>query len=164
MNEPDMRLEVVRFSSEADSTNGLLFDITNGQRKFLSYTLEDEYRKEKVMSETRVPAGTYNVTLRTVGGMNEKYTERFGSDFNKGMLWVRDVPNFEYILIHIGNTDEDTAGCLLVGDTQNNNQITSDGFIGSSTNNYKRIYPPIAEVLSNNGIVSITYTDYDSIN
>jgi len=164
MNEPDMRLEVVRFSSEADSTNGLLFDITNGQRKFLSYTLEDEYRKEKVMSETRVPAGTYNVTLRTEGGFYQDYTERFGSDFNKGMLWVRDVPGFEYILIHIGNTDENTSGCLLVGDTQNNNQVTKDGFIGSSTNNYKRIYPPIAEVLSNNGIVSITYTDYDSVN
>ena len=163
MNRPSMQLEVLRFSSEADSTNGLLFDITNGQRKFLSYTLEDEYRKEKIMSETRVPAGTYNVTLRTEGGFYQDYTERFGSDFNKGMLWVRDVPGFEYILIHIGNTDDDTSGCLLVGDTQNNNQITKDGFIGSSTNNYKRIYPPIAEVLSNNGIVSITYTDYDSV-
>ena len=163
MNRPSMQLEVLRFSSEADSTNGLLFDITNGQRKFLSYTLEDEYRKEKVMSETRVPAGTYNVTLRTEGGFNQKYDERFGSDFNKGMLWVRDVPNFEYILIHIGNTDEDTAGCLLVGDTQNNNQITSDGFIGSSTNNYKRIYPPIADVLVNGGFVFITYTDFDTI-
>jgi hypothetical protein len=164
MNRPSMQLEVLRFSSEADSTNGLLFDITDGQRKFLSYTLEDEYRKEKIMSETRVPAGTYNVTLRTEGGFYQDYTERFGSDFNKGMLWVRDVPGFEYILIHIGNTDENTSGCLLVGDTQNNNQITKDGFIGSSTNNYKRIYPPIAEVLSNNGIVSITYTDYDSVN
>lgn len=163
MNRPSMQLEVLRFSSEADSTNGLLFDITDGQRKFLSYTLEDEYRKEKIMSETRVPAGTYNVTLRTEGGFYQDYTERFGSDFNKGMLWVRDVPGFEYILIHIGNTDENTSGCLLVGDTQNNNQITKDGFIGSSTNNYKRIYPPIAEVLSNNGIVSITYTDYDSV-
>jgi hypothetical protein len=163
MNRPNMQLEVLRFSSEADSTNGLLFDITDGQRKFLSYTLEDEYRKEKIMSETRVPAGTYNVTLRTEGGFYQDYTERFGSDFNKGMLWVRDVPGFEYILIHIGNTDDDTSGCLLVGDTQNNNQITKDGFIGSSTNNYKRIYPPIAEVLSNNGIVSITYTDYDSV-
>jgi hypothetical protein len=163
MNRPNMQLEVLRFSSEADSTNGLLFDITDGQRKFLSYTLEDEYRKEKIMSETRVPAGTYNVTLRTEGGFYQDYTERFGSDFNKGMLWVRDVPGFEYILIHIGNTDDNTSGCLLVGDTQNNNQITKDGFIGSSTNNYKRIYPPIAEVLSNNGIVSITYTDYDSV-
>lgn len=160
--EPDMKLEVLRFSSEGNSTNGVLFDTTSG-RKFLAYTLEDEYRKEKVMAETRTPAGTYNVTLRTEGGFYQNYTERFGSDFNKGMLWVRDVPGFEYILIHIGNTAEDTAGCLLVGDTQNNNQITSDGFIGSSTNNYKRIYPPIAEVLENGGLVTITYIDYDTI-
>ncbi len=89
-----MQLEVVRFSSEEDSTNGLLFDITDGQRKFLSYTLEDEYREEKIMAETRVPAGTYSITLRTEGGFNQRYDERFGTDFNKGMLWVRNVPGF----------------------------------------------------------------------
>jgi len=162
MKQPEMQLEVVRFSSERDSTNGLLFDITGECRNFLSYTLEDEYRKEKVMHETRIPAGTYKVTLRTVGGFHAKYTERYG-EMHKGMLWVRDVPGFEYILIHTGNTDEHTSGCLLVGDSQNNNQIKQDGFIGSSTNNYKRIYPPIAEVLENGGVVTITYTDYDSV-
>ena len=158
-----MKLEVVRFSSEADSTSGLLFNTTGGKRKFLAYTLEDEYRKTKEMHETRIPTGTYNVTLRTVGGFHAKYSDRH-SDMHKGMLWVRDVPGFEYILIHTGNTDEHTSGCLLVGDSQNNNQVKGDGFIGSSTNAYKRIYPPIAEVLDNNGTVSITYVDYDSIN
>ena len=58
-----MKLEVLRVSSALDSTSGLLFDVTNG-RKFLCYTLEDEYRNEKVMHETRVPAGTY--TIRAV--------------------------------------------------------------------------------------------------
>ena len=116
MNKKDMQLEVVRFSSESDSTNGLLFDITGGKRKFLAYTLEDEYRKEKVMHETRIPAGTYEITLRTVGGFTVKYAERYG-DMHKGMLWVRNVPGFEYILIHTGNTDEHTSGCLLLGDT-----------------------------------------------
>ena len=70
MKQPNMQLEVLRFSSEDDSTSGLLFDITNGNRKFLAYTLEDEYREEKEMHETRIPAGTYNVTLRTVGGIS----------------------------------------------------------------------------------------------
>ena len=39
-----MTLEVIRYSSQKDSTLGALFDITNGDRKFLCYTLEDEYR------------------------------------------------------------------------------------------------------------------------
>ena len=48
-----MKLEVLRFSSQKDSTNGLLFDITDG-RNFLAYTLEDEKRRDKVMHETRI--------------------------------------------------------------------------------------------------------------
>jgi hypothetical protein len=156
-----MRLEVLRFSSQEDSTNGILFDVTEG-RKFLAYTLEDEHRDEKVKGETRIPAGTYKITLRKVGGFHGRYEEKYGS-MHKGMLWVRDVPGFEYILIHTGNTDEHTAGCLLVGDSQQNNAIKSDGFVGSSTQAYKRIYPPIAAALEAGEEVTITYTDYDTV-
>jgi len=151
-----MKLEVLRFNSQDDFTSGLLFDVTDG-RKFLAYTLEDEYREEKVKGETRIPSGTYKITLRTTGGFHARYTKKYGS-MHKGMLWVRDVPNFEYILIHTGNTDEHTAGCLLVGDTQ------KDGFTGASTSAYKRIYPPIAEVLERGEEVTITYIDYDDVN
>jgi hypothetical protein len=157
-----MKLEVLRISSGEDSTSGVMFDVTN-ERKFLCYTLEDEYRdsyKEKVMSETRIPAGTYEVVLRTVGGFHSKYTKRF-PEIHRGALHVINVPNFKYILIHCGNTDEHTAGCLLVGDTQTNNQIKKDGFIGSSTQAYKRIYPPIAKAIENGECVEITYIDYD---
>ena len=153
-----MKLQVLRFSSESDSTNGLLFDITEGV-KFLAYTLEDERREEKVMSETRIPAGTYEVKLRTEGGHHNKYASRYGS-MHKGMLWLQDVPNFKWILIHCGNTDEHTAGCLLVGDSQENNQIKENGFIGSSSNAYKRIYPSIAEAVENE-TVTIEYIDVD---
>lgn len=158
MKKPEMKLEVLRFSSQKDSTLGLLFDITDGDRKFMAYTLEDEHRDVKVMHETRIPAGTYRITLRTVGGFHAKYTKRFG-ELHKGMLWLMDVPNFEYILIHAGNDDDDTSGCLLVGDTQTQN-VTSDGFVGSSVNAYKRIYKPIAEAIER-GEVTIKYTDYD---
>jgi len=155
-----MELEVLRFSSQKDSTNGLLFDITGGKRRFLCYTLEDEHRDVKVAGETRVPAGTYRVTLRTTGGFHGRYLKKYGQ-MHKGMLWVRDVPNFEYILIHTGNTDEHTAGCLLVGDSQQTNFGDSDGFIGSSTQAYKRIYPMVAEVLEGGGDVTISYRDFD---
>ena len=154
-----MKLEVLRISSGEDSTSGLLFDDTN-ERKFLCYTLEDEYREEKVMGETRIPAGTYEVVFRTVGGFHGKYVKRFPK-IHVGALHVTNVPGFKYILIHCGNTDEHTAGCLLVGDSQTNNQIKKDGFIGSSTQAYERIYPPIAQALENGDCVEITYIDYD---
>ena len=155
-----MELEVLRFSSQKDSTNGLLFDITGGKRRFLCYTLEDEHREDKVMGETRVPSGTYRITLRKTGGFHGRYLKKYG-EMHKGMLWVRDVPNFEYILIHTGNTDEHTAGCLLVGDSQQTNFGDSDGFVGSSTQAYKRIYPMVAEVLEGGGDVTISYRDFD---
>ena len=162
-----MELEVIRFSSGTDSTNGALFEIDKHasaphaegyrcKRKFLAYTLEDEYREEKKYGETRIPNGTYKLALRTVGGYNEKYKRRF-PDFHVGMLHVTNVPNFEYILIHCGNTDEHTAVCLLVGDSQENNQITKNGFIGKSTQAYKRIYPRIAKALIRGENVTITY-------
>ena len=160
-----MKLEVIRFSSCTDSTNGVLLEVIEQgndidglwqQKKFLAYTLEDEQRDTKVLGETRIPNGVYKLGLRKVGGYHARYTKRF-PHIHIGMLHVLNVPGFEYILIHCGNTDEHTAGCLLVGDSQENNQITIDGFIGKSTQAYKRIYPRIAEVLECGEEVTITY-------
>ena len=154
-----MKLQVLRFNSKSDSTNGLLFDITN-EIKFLCYTLEDERREEKVMAETRIPAGEYDILLRKEGGHHNKYTRKYG-DMHKGMLWLQDVPNFQWILILTGNTDEHTAGCLILGDSQENNTLVKNGFIGKSTQAYKRIYPPIASALENGEKVTIEYIDLD---
>ena len=77
------------------------------------------------------------------------------------MLHITDVPNFEFILIHTGNTDEHTDGCLIVGDSQENNSVATDGFVGKSRIAYKRIYPRIAKALENNEEVTIRYIDYD---
>ena len=160
-----MKLEVIRFSSGTDSTNGMLLEVIEQgndidglwqQKKFLAYTLEDEQRDTKVFGETRIPNGDYKLGLRKVGGYHARYTKRF-PHIHIGMLHVLDVPGFEYILIHCGNTDEHTAGCLLVGDSQENNLITKDGFIGKSTQAYKRIYPRIAEALDCGEEVTITY-------
>ena len=160
-----MKLEVIRFSSGTDSTNGMLLEVIEQgndidglwqQKKFLAYTLEDEQRDKKVFGETRIPDGDYKLGLRKVGGYHARYTKRF-PHIHIGMLHVLNVPGFEYILIHCGNTDEHTAGCLLVGDSQENNQIITNGFIGKSTQAYKRIYPRIAEALECGEEVTITY-------
>ena len=150
-----MKLEVLRFNSSDDFTTGLLFDVTDNVRSFFCYTLEDEARTVKQWGETRIPAGTYKLTLRAEGGFHSRYLAKFGAEFHKGMIYVNEVPNFEYILWHIGNDDDDTAGCLLVGKT------SQDNFIGSSTTAYKEIYPPIRDAILSGEEVTVTYIDYD---
>ena len=163
-----MKLKAVRFSSREDSSSGLLFDATNGM-DFLCYTLEDERRKDKVMSETRVPAGVYSIKLRDEGGMTKRYAAKY-KDMHKGMLCIHNAPDwkivtpdmtFQYVLIHVGNTDEHTAGCLIIGDTQENNVLKKDGFIGKSVQAYKRVYPLIVKALEAGEEVSIEYIDLD---
>ena len=154
-----MKLKVIRFSSQEDSSSGLLFDATVGM-KFLCYTLEDE---------RRVPAGMYSVKLRDEGGMTKRYAKKY-PDMHEGMLCVHNAPNwkletpdmsFQYILIHTGNTDEHTAGCLIIGDTQANNVLVKDGFIGKSTQAYRRVYSYISKALLVDEEVTIEYIDID---
>ena len=148
-----MEILVDRFISDHDTT----ISRVSIDGKFACFGLEDEYRADKVAGETRIPAGTYRVTLRTEGGHHSKYQRRF-PDIHKGMLHLQDVPNFKWILIHCGNTDEDTAGCLLVG----SHAITEPGdmSITSSGAAYKRFYPLVADAAAN-GTLSISYFDSD---
>ncbi len=149
-----MELKLYRTSSQADSTNGLLY--ING--KFACFTLEDEQRKVKVKHETAIPLGIYEIEFRKSGGFHGKYSSRFKA-IHQGMLELQNVPDFQYILIHCGNTDEHTSGCILLGDSQENNIVMKDGFIGKSTQAYTRVYPLIANALVNNEKVIIEIVD-----
>lgn len=154
-----MRLLLQRYSSGEDTTLGLLFDDTGpASKRFLCYTLEDEHRELKVYGETRIPSGEYDIELRTVGGKHAKYGAKY-PDMHKGMLWLQDVPNFEYVLIHVGNTDADTEGCILVGNSAVEN-VVGEGSIGSSVNAYKRVYPPIATAIERGERVTIRIEDH----
>lgn len=147
-----MELEVLRYNQEKDFTDGI-FKIDG---KFQCFTIEDEVRTQKVYGETAIPLGRYKVEFRTEGGFNQRYLNKYGSEFHKGMLWIKDVPNFEYILIHIGNDDDDTAGCLLVGMSQN---ADKQGFLGSSGVAYKNIYPIVRDAILRGEEVCITYKE-----
>ena len=148
-----MKLQVVRTQFGKDATNGLLF--VNGL--FECYTLEDQYQAVKVMHETCIPEGTYDIKFRTVGGFHEKYKKRYGNE-HYGMLHLQDVPNFTYILIHAGNTDESTSGCLIVGETQQDLDLSDDGFIGHSGVAYSKLYKKVARELLLGKSVTIEYT------
>ena len=153
-----MKLTVVRTQFGTDATNGMLF--IDGL--FECYTLEDQYQAVKVMHETCIPEGTYDIKFRTVGGFHEKYKKRYGND-HYGMLHLQDVPNFTYILIHAGNTDEHTSGCLIVGETQQDLDISDDGFIGHSGKAYLKLYNKVAKQLLQGKDVAIEYTTINKL-
>lgn len=136
-----MEIRVERFDSGSDDTIGRLYI----DEKFYCYTLEDEFREVKIKGETRIPEGIYKV------GFYDSPTH------GKESLMIKDVPGFKYILIHTGNTEDDTMGCLLVGlriGTLENKRAVLD-----SKNAYKEIYPIIAHALKSGEDVTIKYMD-----
>lgn len=147
-----MLITVDRVYSDHDATLSTVS--VDGQ--MVCFGLEDEFRAEKVNAETRIPAGVYQVGIRTVGGFHSRYAKKF-PDFHKGMLQILDVPGFEYILIHIGNTDEDTAGCLLVG---SGGDTYGTPTVSRSTQAYKKLYKMVInEAMMGN--LTIEYIDSD---
>lgn len=75
------------------------------------YILEDVVREVpgkptkdwKIPRETAIPAGKYKVVI--------DMSQRFG----KRMMHLLDVPGFDGIRVHAGNTSHDTEGCLITG-------------------------------------------------
>jgi hypothetical protein len=71
--------------------------------KFECYTIEDPPREVKIPGITGIPAGEYRIII--------DFSERF----KRLMPLLLDVPDFEGIRIHAGNSAIDTSGCILVG-------------------------------------------------
>jgi hypothetical protein len=150
-----MNLRLERFISDDDTTISSIAVDTHWN----CFGCEDEFRAVKVAKETRIPAGTYRIKLRAEGGFHERYLAKFGPQFHKGMLWLQDVPNFQWVLIHIGNTDEDTEGCILVGATANT--VPGSLSIGNSLTAYQKLYPVVRDALLRGEAVQITVVDKD---
>jgi len=71
--------------------------------KFECYTLEDAYREIKIPGQTCIPYGQYELAIM--------WSDRF----KRTMPYLLYVPNFRGVMLHNGNTDQDTDGCILVG-------------------------------------------------
>lgn len=97
-----MNLTLKRDDHGPDHTYGKLY--INGV--YFCETIEDEERAKKVMHETAIPKGTYKVVIS------------FSNRFQKRMPLLLNVPNFEGIRIHAGNTSEDSSGCVICGRTR----------------------------------------------
>ena len=144
----DLIIKMNRFYHDANATQGVM---VFGDHSPV-YTVEDEPREVKVMHETRIPHGRYEIKLRDAGGMNERYKARFPD--HKGMLHLQDVPNFEWVYIHIGNHEDQTSGCILVGEG-----ISSTMTANRSTEAYNRVYAKCLEAFEGGNKVYILISD-----
>ena len=114
-----MKILIERKYRKEDYTIGILS--VNGVR--LCNTLEDAVRSEKVYGKTAIPAGTYRVLMNTV---SPKFQDRAWAKPYGGIVpRLRNVPDFQGVLIHPGNTAADTDGCILVGDNTTKGQLTN---------------------------------------
>lgn len=121
----------------------------NGKECYICDILEDPVRNKigtlinrfvKIYSKTAIPYGTYQIT-RT-------YSPRF----KKILPLLLNVPHFEGVRIHSGNTAADTEGCLLPGKNTIKGQVTD------SRTTFARLDMWISEHLKK-GSVYITITD-----
>jgi len=139
-----MKLQLRRIKDDRVTTIGLL-DVDG---VFQCFTVEDAYKEIKVAGLTRIPAGTYTIKLRTVGGMTKRYSDKYS--FHEGMLWLQDVPGFTYVYLHIGNTAKHTDGCILLNDGCDS---TSGNMGGSkSLSAYSRVYKNIMRVIGTEAV------------
>lgn len=143
-----------RFSDNRDSTLGIMLKKMTGYRTvFQGYTLEDEFRESKVSGETRIPEGKYELVIqKTDTPKTLAYQNKY--PWFKKHIMVNNVPGFIGIYIHIGNDDEDTDGCILMGDNADNNVI-GPGSISNSTACFRRFYEPVYEALASGQKVTL---------
>lgn len=127
-----MKMQLKRIAKRDNYTIGRLY--IDGE--YFCDTLEDKVRdltkEAKVYGKTAIPEGTYEVTLRV---QSPRFSQKRQYDFCKGYLpRLLNVPQFEGVLIHVGNTASDTDGCILVG----KNKVR--GMVTESTDTFRRLY------------------------
>lgn len=134
-----MKLTLKRIALKPTYTIGKLY-VDN---HYFCDTLEDKVRdlnkdgdlndagEGKVAGQTAIPYGTYKVTMDV---QSPKFSQRASYAWCKGYLpRLLDVPHYEGVMIHSGNTPAHTAGCILVGEN------TVKGQVLNSMNTLKRL-------------------------
>lgn len=139
-----MELRLKRIARKDGYTIGKLY--TDGG-KYLCDTLEDTDRHlkkstplsvikaVKIKGKTAIPTGRYKMDCKVKSGRfsNPKY--KWSTKVGALLPRLYDVPGWEGVLIHVGNTAADTEGCLLVGENR------TVGCVVNSIATFERLYP-----------------------
>ena len=109
---------------------------------------EQEIDTIKIKGKTAIPTGKYKITLDII-------SPRFSNSslyksINGKLPRLLNVPGFDGILIHIGNTPKDTDGCILVGYNKIKGQVLN------SKDTFNDLYIKLLEAKSKGELISIT--------
>ena len=153
-----MKLLLRRVAKRPTYTIGKLF--VNGV-KFCD-TVEDKDRgltqsmpiadikKRKVYSLTAIPTGTYTISMNTISPRFSK-KDFYKTNADGGRVpRLLNVPGYDGVLIHVGNTAADSAGCILVGE---NNQV---GKVLNSKATFVKLYKVLKEAHNRGEKITIT--------
>jgi hypothetical protein len=126
-----MNLTLIRKYPAADCIVGELF--IDG--KFECFTLEDIERPLKIAGVTAIPRGHYEIVIT------------YSARFKKPLPLLLNVPNFDGVRIHTGNTALNTEGCILVGKSKTENSVLQ------SRDAFNALFPKLQQATSNEKII-----------
>lgn len=144
-----MNLTLNRIYDTGEATIGML--LVDG--KLQCFSLEDQKQTKKVMHETRIPAGIYQLKLRKEDTpLTKKYRIKY--PWFKHHIEITNVLGFVGIYIHIGLNDDWSSGCVLLGDT-----VNKDGTLLNSVQAYIRFYSLIYPLLDKGEKIMLEIND-----
>lgn len=137
-----MQLSLKRIAKRDTYTIGKLYidgtyfcDTLEDKDRGLTQSMQlSEIKNKKVYGQTAIPTGTYQLTIT--------YSNRF----KQLMPLINNVPGYDGIRIHVGNTSKDTDGCILVGV----NKVV--GKVLESKITYQKLYQKLSEANNNQKI------------
>lgn len=109
-----MKILVKRIAKRPTYTIGKMYldgkyfcdTLEDTDRNISQSTPLDTIKKVKLPNNTAIPTGTYKVIVNV------------SPKFKRLLPRLLNVPGFDGILIHRGNTDKDTSGCILIGENK----------------------------------------------
>lgn len=147
-----MILQLVRNNTWKQYTEGKLYldgvyfcDTLEDTDRGLDQSMSEfEIKRRKIYGQTCIPSGEYKVILN------------MSPRFKKILPRILDVKGFEGILMHAGNTVQDSSGCILLGTK------SSDGVL---INSRKAVNALIEKIKDQKDItIIIDYADYGKEN
>ena len=140
-----MKLLLKRIAKNSTYTIGKLYidgeyfcdTLEDTDRGLTSETSFEKIMKTKVYGKTAIPTGTYKVNMRTI---SPKFKNRgWAKPYGGVVPRLIDTVGFEGVLIHVGNSPEDTLGCILVG------KNTIKGKVTNSTSTFHSLMKKLLE-------------------